>query len=68
MANFKKEHAWIEKKVKQGVNKETLHDSIGIFSDKKKSKVMQDKKISAKEYNSRREFLSNVYYILENNE
>lgn len=38
--SYKKEYAWINKKYKQGVSKAELRDSVGIFSNREKKKVM----------------------------
>jgi len=64
--NYKKEYAWIRYKYSQGVTKEKLRDCVGVFSNKKKNQVMQQKNLSSKEYDKRNKFLSNVYHILSN--
>lgn len=67
MANtkFKRENAWIKKKYRQGVSKKELRESVGIFSNKKKEKVMKDKNLTSSQYKKRYDFLSNVYYLLD---
>lgn len=66
MANYNKEKRWIEKKRRQGVSEKELLNTVGMFSNKKKEKVMAEKKLSEKEYKQRYDFLSRVYYILSN--
>lgn len=62
--SYKKEYAWINKKYRQGVSKSELLNSVGIFSNKDKKKVMSQKKLSSKDYEKRKSFLFNVYSIL----
>ena len=62
--SYKKEYAWINKKYKQGVSKKELVNSVGAFSNKKKNKVMAEKKLTSKQYEQRKSFLFNVYNIL----
>ena len=66
MANYNKEKRWIEKKRRQGVSEKELLNTVGMFSNKKKEKVMAEKKLSEKEYKQRYDFLARVYYILSN--
>lgn len=40
---YKREIAWIRKKLAAGVSKQELLNCVGIFSNKKKEKVMQKK-------------------------
>ena len=62
--NYKKEYAWIKKKYKQGVSKVELRESVGIFSNRDRKKVMKQKHLTSKQYDKRYNFLSNVYYLL----
>jgi len=66
MANYNKEKRWIEKKLRQGVSKKELLNTVGMFSNKKKEKVMAQKKLSEREYKERYNFLARVYFILSN--
>ena len=66
MKNFIKERVWIRKKIESGVNPNDLKNCVGIFSDKKKKDVMNKKNLSSKQYENRYNFLSNVYYLLDN--
>ena len=66
MSNYNKEKRWIEKKRRQGVSEKELLNTVGMFSNKKKEKVMAEKKLSEKEYKQRYDFLARVYYILSN--
>ena len=66
MANYNKEKRWIEKKLRQGVSKKELLNTVGMFSNKKKEKVMAQKKLSEREYKERYNFLAKVYYLLSN--
>lgn len=61
-----KERAWIDKKVMQGVTKKELHNTVGMFSNKSKKKVMAEKGLTEKEYRKRYNFLHNVFNILDN--
>ena len=63
---YKRERAWIFKKVNNGVNQEELRESVGIFSNRKKKQVMAQKKLSEKQYKKRKEFLGNAYVLLCN--
>ena len=60
------ERAWILKKINSGVKQEELRSSIGIFSNRNKKKVMEQKGLSDKQYKKRREFLGNCYVLLNN--
>ena len=60
------ERAWIQKKIDSGVKQEELRTSIGIFSNRKKKRVMESKGISSKQYEKRKEFLGNAYVLLSN--
>lgn len=55
---------WVNKKLNQGVSREELLDSVGIFSNRKKIKVMAEKKLTEKQYKQRYDFLHKVYLIL----
>lgn len=66
MANYNKEKRWINKKLRQGVSKKELLNTVGMFSNKKKEKVMAQKKLSEKQYKERYDFLAKVYYLLSN--
>ena len=64
MKKYKREIAWIRKKLAAGVSKQELLNCVGIFSNKKKEKVMQEKNINQKQYEERYKFLGNVYFLL----
>ena len=64
--NFYCERAWIKKKYSQGVSKNVLLNCVGAFSNKKRSRVMREKGLTEKEYKCRYDFLSRVYYVLNN--
>ena len=66
MANYNKEKRWINSKLRQGVSKKDLLNTVGMFSNKKKEKVMAQKKLSEKQYKERYDFLARVYYLLSN--
>ena len=61
---YKKERAWINKKLRSGVSRDELRECVGMFSNKNKNKVMAQKNLSESEYQKRYGFLSNVYFIL----
>ena len=61
---YKRERAWIYKKINSGVSQDELRQSVGIFSNKKKKKVMEQKSISSKQYDKRKSFLGNGYALL----
>ena len=63
---YYKERAWINKKLNSGVTKKELHNTVGIFSNKSKKKVMAEKSLTDKEYRKRYNFLHNVFNILDN--
>ena len=63
----KKALAWINKKVyKNNVDPRILEETTGRFSNRKKEKVMKEKKLSEKQYEKRYSFLSDVHFILSN--
>ena len=41
--NFYRERAWIKSKYAKGVSKNELLSCVGVFSNKKKSRVMSEK-------------------------
>ncbi len=59
-----KEQWWIERKLKSGVSREQLLHTVGVFSNKKKERVMKEKGLNEKQYRDRYEFLGNVYVLL----
>lgn len=59
-----RERAWIRSKQAKGVSKTELLNCVGVFSNKKKSRVMSEKNLSEKEYAKRATFLARVYYLL----
>ena len=68
MGNFKemkKERNWIKKKIRSGVSQNELLNSVGIFSNKPKEKVMKQKNLTEKQYKARYRFLSNCYALLD---
>lgn len=66
LSNYSKEKRWINKKLRSGVSKKELLNTVGMFSNKKKEKVMAQKGLTEQEYKKRYDFLSRVYYILSN--
>lgn len=64
--NYRCERAWIFKKINKGVTQDELRTSVGIFSNRKKKKVMAQKNLSEKQYKKRSEFLGNAYVLLNN--
>ena len=64
MANYNKEKRWINQKLRSGVSKKELLNTVGMFSNKKKEKVMAQKGLTEKQYKQRYEFLARVYTIL----
>lgn len=64
MKNYKREIAWIRKKLSSGVSKQELIYCVGVFSNKKKERVMQEKNLNQKQYEERYKFLGNVYFLL----
>ncbi|MBQ7373038.1 MAG: hypothetical protein IJW64_00510 [Clostridia bacterium] len=63
---YKQERAWIRKKINKGVLQDELRTSVGIFSNRKKKSVMEQKKLSEKQYAKRKKFLGNCYVLLNN--
>lgn len=59
------ERAWISKKLNSGVTKEELFYSVGVFSNKDKKQVMQQKGLTEKQYKRRYDFLFNVFNLLD---
>ena len=66
MTSYKKEQAWIQKKLRSGVSRDELRESVGMFSNKNKKKVMAQKNLTEEGYKKRYGFLANVYSILCN--
>ena len=66
MANYNKERRWINKKLRSGVSKKELLNTVGMFSNKRKEKVMAQKNLSERQYKERYNFLARVYYLLSN--
>ena len=64
--NWKSERAWIKKKLSNGTHQAYLRDCVGVFSNKTKKKVMQEKNLNKSQYKKRYDFLSRVYYLLCN--
>lgn len=65
LKNMNKERSWIRKKMNSGISQSQLLHNVGVFSNKSKSKVKKDKRLSEKQYQARYKFLSNVYQLLE---
>ena len=61
---YEKERSWIAKKLRSGVPLDELRESVGMFSNKNKNKVMAQKGLSEREYKKRYGFLANVYALL----
>ena len=64
---MKRARAWVNKKLRQGVSKKELYRCIGLFSNKKKDRVMQEKQLTEKQYKQRYDFLYNAFCYLESN-
>ena len=62
--SYEKERAWISKKLRSGVSLKELRESVGMFSNKNKKKVMAQKGLSEDGYNKRYSFFANVYTLL----
>lgn len=65
LKNMNKERSWIRKKMSSGISQSQLLSNVGLFSNKSKSKVKKEKRLSEKQYQARYKFLSNVYQLLE---
>lgn len=63
---MKKARNWINKKLKQGVSKKDLYNSVGVFSNKDKKIVMKQKGLSESQYKERYDFCFKVFSLLEN--
>lgn len=63
---YKQARAWIHKKLRSGVSQSELMNCVGVFSNKKKSQVMNEKQLSSKQYDKRNSFLEKAYYLLVN--
>ena len=66
MIKIKRAENWVNKKLRSGVPKEELLHCVGAFSNKKKQKVMAEKKLTERQYKERYEFLSKAYIVLLN--
>ncbi len=65
--DYSRERSWILKKLNSGnTTQNELLNCVGAFSNKKKERVMQEKRLSEKDYKKRYNFLGNVYYLLSN--
>ena len=64
---YSKERAWIKKKLyRENISQNELFNTVGMFSNKKREKVMAEKNINSAEYDRRYKFLENVYFLLSN--
>ena len=63
---MKRAEAWVNKKLRSGVPKEELLHCVGAFSNKKKQRVMAEKRLTEKEYKERYDFLAKAYIVLSN--
>ena len=61
---MKKAEAWVNKKLRQGVSKQELLHCVGSFSNKKKQKVMAEKRLTERQYQERYDFLAKAYIVL----
>ena len=62
---YRKERNWIKRKLRtEKLTQEQLLHTVGIFSNKKKERVMKEKNINSKQYDERYKFLANVYCLL----
>ena len=62
---MKRAKAWVNKKLRQGVDKNELYACVGAFSNRKKSVVMAEKNLTEKQYQRRYSFLSNAFLYLQ---
>ena len=62
---MKKAQAWINKKIRSGVDPRYLKHTVGCWSNKKKSRVIKEKNLSSRAYDDRYKFLYKVYSILD---
>lgn len=62
--DYRRARAWIRKKESEGVDKRTLLNTVGMFSNKKKETVMKQKGLNEYQYRKRYGFLALVYSIL----
>lgn len=53
----KKSRDWVDKKLRSGVDLDQLYNCVGIFSNRKKSRVMKEKNLNNKQYEKRYNFL-----------
>ena len=63
---MKRAEKWVNKKLRSGVSKAELLHCVGVFSNKKKQKVMAEKKLTERQYQERYEFLAKAYIVLSN--
>jgi hypothetical protein len=63
---MQKARNWAERKLRQGVPKNELLHCVGAFSNKKKQKVMAEKKLNERQYKQRYDFMAKVYVYLSN--
>ena len=59
--------AWIHKMLDSGLTQSQLLHNVGTFSNKLKSDVMKQKKLTSKQYERRNNFLFEVYSLLNEN-
>ena len=57
---------WVERKLRSGVPKNELLHCVGVFSNKKKQKVMAEKRLTERQYKERYEFCAKAYIYLSN--
>lgn len=62
--SYKKEIAWIKKKKFNGVKLIDLKNGVGAWSNLSKEYVMKKDKLTEAQYNKKRRFLENVYFLL----
>lgn len=62
---MRKAQAWINKKIRSGVDPRYLKHTVGCFSNKKKARVMKEKNLTSRGYDERYQFLYKVYCILD---
>ena len=62
---MKNAKAWVDKKLRQGVNSKELYNCLGFFSNAKKEKKMKQKNLSSSGYDKRYEFCYKAFRYLE---
>ena len=65
-STYSKERKWIRNILNSSnITQAELYNTVGLFSNKSKEKVMKEKNITSSEYDKRRKFLYKVFCLLE---